>query len=158
MPDLRSPSHDLIDEHRERSLYDTSAADWLTLPQAACELGISVSTARRLIRQGRLRNRIVPRRGGFAYLVHVPDSRHASLLADCQHERAPAAPAAEPALADRIQTLEEQVDNLSAALSRALRRSAPEAEIAQRAQPRRNAVSPYAQYRSAVRGRRWWPF
>jgi hypothetical protein len=52
-------------------------ADWLPLQQAACELGLSVSTVRRRIRRGLLRNRIVPRRGGFAYLVCVPNSRHA---------------------------------------------------------------------------------
>ena len=162
MPDLRSPTHDLIDEHRERSLYDTNASDWLTLPQAACELGMSVSTARRMIRQGRLRNRIVPRRGGFAYLVYVPDSRHATLLADCPHEHvAPATEPHEPAFAIRIRTLEEQVDNLSAALSRALRR-APGAAVGRSVDPSATTsakiASPYAHYRGAVQSRRWWPF
>ncbi len=162
MPDLRSPTHDLIDEHRERSLYDTNASDWLTLPQAACELGMSVSTARRMIRQGRLRNRIVPRRGGFAYLVYVPDSRHATLLADCPHDHVTAATEPhEPVFAIRIRTLEEQVDNLSAALSRALR-PAPDPAAGRRVDPSArataNLVSPYAHYRGALRSRRWWPF
>lgn len=53
-----------------------NARDWLTLEQAACELGVSVSTVRRRIRNGQLRNRIIPRKGGFAYRIYIPDSRH----------------------------------------------------------------------------------
>ena len=36
---------------------------WLTLPQAACELGVSVSTVRRLVRKEQLESRPVPRPG-----------------------------------------------------------------------------------------------
>ncbi|HYM15659.1 MAG TPA: helix-turn-helix domain-containing protein, partial [Dehalococcoidia bacterium] len=56
-------------------------ADWLSLQQAACELQLSPSTVRRMIRKGQLRNRIVPRRGGFRYLVYLPNSRHARMQA-----------------------------------------------------------------------------
>ena len=37
--------------------------EWLTLPQAACELGVSVSTVRRLVRKEQLESRPVPRPG-----------------------------------------------------------------------------------------------
>ena len=159
MPDLRSPQRDFIDAHRERALHDTKPSDWLTLPQAACELGISVSTGRRMIRQGRLRNRIVPRRGGFAYLVYLPDSKHASLGAECRHDEVaiPVDRAEGGLAAARIRSLEDQVENLSEALARALR-------LKQASLPARsgdsdtNAASPYARYRTAVRKRRWWSF
>src|SRR6185295_12422940 len=55
------------------------ASDWLSMQQAACELGVSITTVRRMIRKGRLRNRIVPRHGGFAYLIYLPGSKHAQL-------------------------------------------------------------------------------
>lgn len=60
------------------------AADWLPLQQAACELGVSPGTARRMIRRGELRNRIVARPGGFAYLVYLPNSWHAQFAAHPQ--------------------------------------------------------------------------
>lgn len=160
MPDLRSSQRDFIDAHRERALHDTDPSDWLTLPQAACELGISVSTARRMIRKGRLRNRIVPRRGGFAYLVYAPGSKHAQLLADCHHDDAavPIDRAETGLAAARIRTLEDQIDNLSAALSRALR--AEQASVPSlMPQANETLAGPYAQYRSPpARKRRWWSF
>jgi hypothetical protein len=164
-------------------------SDWLSLQQAACELGVSMSTVRRRIRRGELRNRIVPRRGGFAYLVYVPGSRHARQMGvhglgdedgdrhvcrepsriDVWRERlrgegrsrdgdgARAGDAAQSARDDEIRRLQEQVDNLSEALSRALR-------VKQRALPAGmgdpgvNDTDPYARYRWMVRKRRWWPF
>jgi hypothetical protein len=68
------------DRDPEPPLPRPDPADWLTLQQAACELNVSISTARRMIRKGKLRNRIVPRPGGFAYLVYLPNSRHANGL------------------------------------------------------------------------------
>lgn len=141
-------------------------ADWLTLQQAACELNISVSTARRMIRKGRLRNRIVPRRGGFAYLIYLPDSRHARAINghSCSDPAAnviqladhrPASPAIETDNNDQVRALEAQVERLSEALSRALRlkqRQLPPGMGAQRPE------DPYARYRWLVRRRRWWPF
>jgi hypothetical protein len=160
------------------------ASDWLPLHQAACELGISVSTARRMIRAGKLRNRIVPRRGGFQYLIYVPNSRHASLLGHACGKRAEAdshAPVsldvyrrmryASATAADapsgslerdlRIRRLEEQVEHLSEALATV---NAPQIR-----QPRvdvppsavgapQDADDPYARYRWLVRRKRWWPF
>jgi hypothetical protein len=148
--------------------------DWLTLQQAACELGVSASTVRRMVRDGRLLNRMVPHRGGFAYLVFVGGSRHARLR-DHEHGRpakrrlwavkrsseTPITPVAggETTLEDQrtIAQLERQVDQLSYALSRALR-------TRQRALPAGmgevdvNPANPYARYRWIARRPRWWPF
>jgi hypothetical protein len=153
-------------------------ADWLTLQQTACELNVSVSTVRRRIRRGELRNRIVPRRGGFAYLVYVPDSRHARQLGvngaravlgaghvcrepasidDARRSKGRSAPADDADRDDEIRALRQQVDNLANALSRALR-------VKQRAlpagigAPQVNHADPYARYRWLARRRRWWPF
>ena len=147
--------------------------DWLTLQQAACELNVSVSTARRMIRDGRLRNRIVPRPGGFAYRIYLPHSRHAGGLHPDTHGDVPAAPPRAPVrLADyvrqrdagtgadtteQIRRLEAQVARLSEALSTALLRkhkALPRgigAAVADRAHP-------YERYRWLARRRRWWPF
>ncbi len=156
------------------SLPPLDAPDWLTLQQAACEMGVSTSTVRRMVRDGRLLNRMVPHRGGFAYLVFIGGSRHATLR---DHQNAPtpkrrlwlvrgerseaprAAVAVEPTLEDQrtIANLERQVDQLSHALSRALKTK-------QRALPAGmgetdvNPADPYARYRWVARKPRWWPF
>lgn len=162
---LRSPS-ERTDDSDARQKPDP--ADWLTLQQAACELNISVTTARRLVRRGGLRNRIVPRRGGFQYLIHIPNSRHAALAgAPCSGGHAAAPPAVErlsivPPTAGidherQIRDLERQVEHLSDALSRALR-------VKQRAlpagigDPAADPADPYSRYRWLARKRRWWPF
>ena len=156
-------------------------ADWLSLQQAACELNLSTSTVRRMIRKGRLRSRIVPRPGGFSYLVFLPGSRHAHSAhtdAPAEVRPRPRLTLVEPASADeesprsgadagdvqryatphdQIRALERMVDHLSGALSRALR-------IKQRAlpsgmgDPAENPIDPYARYRWLVRRHRWWPF
>jgi hypothetical protein len=158
----------------------------LSLQQAACELNLSISTVRRMLRDGRLRNRIVPRRGGFAYLVYAPGNRHSSPdgLHACAHgereQRAAAAVnghntnghvsiprdyARRTADDDRtrvereaeIHRLEQQVESLSHALSRALRVkqvSLPPGLGAAGANP----DDPYGRYRWLVRRKRWWPF
>lgn len=135
-------------------------ADWLTLQQAACELGVSESTVRRAIRDGRLRNRIIPRRGGFAYLVYLPGSRHRSggggphACADGASRAGGAATAAEQA--EQLRLLEEHVDMLAKALRSALhmkQMSTPTGGADQRLRP----DDPYARYRWLVRRRRWWP-
>ncbi len=127
---------------------------WLKLQQAACELGVSESTVRRAIHAGRLRNRIIPRRGGFAYLVYLPGSRHAESPHDCGD------PAADPGAiaehAEQLRLVEEHVDVLAKALRSALR-------VRQGSAPGRGrergpaADDPYARYRWLVRRRRWWP-
>ena len=161
-------------------------ADWLTLQQAACELNLSISTVRRMLRDGRLRNRIVPRRGGFAYLVYAPGNRHSSPdgLHACVHsERGHQAPAGENGHSanghapipddyarrapetDRsrveqeaeIHRLEQQVESLSHALSRALRVKQVSLPPGLGA-PDANPDDPYARYRWLVRRKRWWPF
>jgi hypothetical protein len=154
-----------------------NAADWLSLQQAACELGLSVSTVRRMIRRSQVRNRIVPRPGGFAYLIYLPNSRHAQLgahdhrdvpadstrsglrLVDAEFERDRVRDDA--ARGDEIRLLKAQVQHLSHALTRALRD--------RQGQPARTTVAsstakstssggPYARYRSIARKRRWWRF
>ena len=159
-------------------------ADWLTLPQAACELNVSVSTVRRMIRDGRLRNRIVPRRGGFAYLIYAPGNRHSAPGAphDCAatggalanghnaaRERAATVPRPTPyqrreaeigrtrdAHEAEIRRLEQQVESLSHALSRALR--VKQVSLPPGIGGESGAVDPYARYRWLVRRKKWWPW
>lgn len=150
--------------------------DWLTLQQASCELGASVSTIRRMVRDGRLLNRMIPHRGGFAYLVFIPQSRHGALRQQEPKRRklwlikggrdtapAPATPPEvhastqpDPDAQATIASLERQVDQLSHALSRALK-TKQRALPAGIGDPGVNDRSPYARYRW-LRRRRWWPF
>ncbi|MEX2246442.1 MAG: hypothetical protein WEC75_07120 [Dehalococcoidia bacterium] len=166
------------------------AADWLTLQQAACELNVSPSTVRRRIRRGDLRNRIVRRPGGFAYLIYLPGSRHARQLGmfagagqgvvhvcgpepvslevyRLRREARPNgngsangyshSPAVSPSTGDEVRILQQQVDRLSEALSRALR-TKQRALPAGVGEPQLNTTDPYARYRWLARRRRWWPF
>ncbi len=179
---LRRPEHESdIDGQR---LSRPNPWDWLTLEQAACELGVSVSTVRRRVRKGKLRNRIVPRKGGFAYRIYIAGSRHGRELAGHSHgdvdrpldvsathaprdlrdldayrrERERRRGEVETAAGnDEIRRLEDQVERLSEALSRALKikqRSLPPGM----GEPDTNPADPYARYRWLVRKRRWWPF
>lgn len=149
-------------------------ADWLPLQQAACELGISPATLRRMIRKGLVRNRIVPRRGGFRYLVYLPNSRHAQMRAS--PEAAPATPPRRhlrlvedaPAgpwrsdLADAdddacVRRMQARLEHLSHTLSNTLRmrQAVPPGSALPAAGAARD--EPYARYRwLAKRGRRWW--
>ncbi len=168
-----------VEQAEEEQRRTSMDPDWLPLHQAACELGMSVSTARRMIRRGKLRNRIIPRRGGFQYLIYVPNSRHASLLTHpCSaHERddshAPVsldayrrmrhtnAPLqdAPPELLQRdlkIRRLEEQVEHLSEALNREHRTRQKQLPVG--SGEAQHAEDPYARYRWLVRRKRWWPF
>jgi hypothetical protein len=127
---------------------ETHASDWLPLQQAACELGVSPGTARRMIRRGELRNRIVARPGGFAYLVYLPNSWHARC--------APSAlrPTAGEASAFSWQEHAERAwDALVPAVRRALRAPAPDRQLRVV-----EADGPFAQYRWLARRRRWWHF
>lgn len=155
------------------ALPPAKSPDWLTLHQASCELGVSPSTVRRMVREGRLLNRMVAHRGGFAYLVFIPQSRHGVLkqqepkrrrlwVIRGQRDHAPQEPqpslaaASDPDAQATIASLERQVDQLSHALSRALR-TKQRALPAGIGDPGINARSPYARYRW-LRRRRWWPF
>ena len=133
-------------EDGERNAFATGEAhtddDWLTLPQAACEMGVSISTVRRLLRSGRLRNRIIPRRGGFKYLIYMPGNRHrAGALHLCDAD--PDAPIDIMRVRQQreIGRLERQVEELSGALSRALR-SHQHVGAATRRPRRRHAAGP----------------
>jgi len=128
------------------------ASDWLPLQQAACELGISPGTARRMIRRGELRNRIVARPGGFAYLVYLPNSWHAQFAARPHH----------PAVAEPVETAvprawiaraETGLNGLLQSIRQAMRPPAPP-------RPLRlvEADGPFARYRWLARRRRWWRF
>jgi len=152
--------------------------DWLTVSQAACELGVSSSTIRRRIHDGLLRTQTVPRNGGFAYRIYLPESRHgrdASLRAtsaakrEARHQDEPIIDlsayrrrrdqlreAQPPKRADEPRSrIEGQPERLPEALMHALS-----------LQPRplrtsfagASAGSPFGQYRQLVRKRRWWPF
>ena len=167
------------DEENQRgpsgSLPPLDAPDWLTLQQAACELGVSTSTVRRMVRDGRLLNRMVPHRGGFAYLVFIGGSRHARLndqahpvssrrllwLVRSDRQEAPGhtTTPAESSLEDQrtIAGLERQVEQLSHALSRALK-TKQRALPAGMGETHVNPTDPYARYRWVARRPRWWPF
>jgi hypothetical protein len=141
------------------------APDWLTLQQAACELGVTVSTVRRMVRGGRLMNRMIPHRGGFAYLVFIPESRHGSLKHEPKRRRlwlvkgpgnGQPIQQTPPDAQHTIDELERQVDQLSHALSRALR-TKQRALPAGIGDPGVNPAHPYARYRW-LRRRRWWLF
>jgi hypothetical protein len=150
----------------EHALPPQDSPDWLSLQQAACEMGVSMSTVRRMVRGGRLINRMVPHRGGFAYLVFIPGSRHG---AQKQHEPRrrrlwlvksadPAEPTAETEDPERkITELERQIDQMAHALSRALR-TKQRALPAGMGEPDVNPKDPYARYRWLRRKHRWWPF
>jgi len=161
------------EQHTDTRLADSAippldAPDWLTLQQAACEMGVSPSTVRRLVRGGRLLNRMVPHRGGFAYLVFVPGSRHGAQKATNGKRRrlwlvkgsrpeSPPAPLPPVDEQKRIADLETQVEHLSHALSRALR--AKQRELPHGiGDPNDNPKDPYARYRWVARRPRWWPF
>ncbi len=163
---IRGPEEDADEFGRYARV--PSTADWLPLHQAARELNVSVTTVRRMIRKGQLRNRIVPRKGGFAYLVFLPDSRHADRTAHPRRDPPPRTPplrlvprttveAPGTTRDDEVRRLEAQVEHLSEALSRALRlkqKSLPEGI----GRPGVNANDPYARYRWLARKRRFWPF
>lgn len=145
---LRAP-YEPVDAPEAPVSNEPNPEDWLTLPQTACEMGVSVSTVRRLLRSGRLRNRIVPRRGGFKYLIYMPGNRHAGALHACEDPRAPI-DIVRVRQQREIGQLQRQVEELSGALATALRR-------------REKTVpgtpdAPYARYRWLLRKRRWWPF
>jgi excisionase family DNA binding protein len=159
-----------------------NANDWLTLEQAACELGVSVSTVRRKLRRGELRNRIVPRKGGFAYRIYIADSRHGNNPGLCgregPHER-PAVrqvqPQTRPALPHDLDAYRRHRAALSEEEAREEKDGALRvleervARITEALRPRPQAAlvavgvgqdpnDPYARYRQLVRRRRWWKF
>ena len=126
-------------------------SDWLPLQQAACELGVSPATARRMIRRGQLRNRMVPRPGGFAYVVYLPGSRHALVGLTGQHVAHTSCRHALPHGA--VQKIEAELARLSRSFSRALHNHRDDAS------PRAAEIAgPYARYRWLARKRRWWRF
>ena len=160
-------------DERGRPVGRDDAADWLSLQQTACELGVSLSTVRRMIRRGKIRNRIVPRPGGFSYLLYVPNSRHALIgahhhldapprsvrsgmrLVDAEFERD--APGGAVPHSGEIRRVQAQVRQLSHALTRAVQSGR------QPAPPRRHdaapdPAAPYARFRALARKRRWWRF
>ena len=164
---------DVAPEPRSRS----DPNDWLTVSQAACELGVSSSTIRRRIHDGLLRTQTVPRNGGFSYRVYLPESRHgrdASLRAISAAKR-DAKPESDPidltAYRRRRDQLREAQPQKRADEPRARIEGQPERlpealmhALSLQARPLRtsfagaSAGSPFGQYRQLVRKRRWWPF
>ncbi len=160
------------------ALWSANPNDWLTLEQAACELGCTAATVRRRIGRGELRSRIVPRKGGLAYRVYIPGSRHGSALFAAHPAPMPSGSARQPlapvdmaayrrARAARIASrpavggaalrrLEEIVMRVAGELGRVLgSQRMPSAEAAE--QGRGSCEGPYAHYRRLVREqRRWW--
>ena len=143
--------------------------DWLTVEQAACELGVSDTTIRRRLRQGLLPSRTVARKGGFAYRIYLPESRHGRDLA----LRGPAPPvgngSSAPVSLEAYRRRREQVREASSRSGRVEGQPEriPETLLhALSMQPRPvpatvaagNGASPFGQYRQLVRRRRWWPF
>jgi hypothetical protein len=164
---------DELPERHRASAPRPESSDWLPMQQAACELGVSSSTVRRMMRKGRLRNRIVPRRGGFAYLIYLPDSRHAKIMRAAGSVDARGGPRLVRPSADsdvnsasthdsssgdaRIMALETQVERLSDALSRVLRLKQRDLPVGI-GDPTERMADPYARYRWLVRRHWWWPF
>ena len=151
--------------------------DWLTVSQAACELGVSSTTIRRRIHDGLLRTQTAPRNGGFSYRIYLPESRHGrdTALRAIPAASRPTTSEAEPidltAYRHRRDQLREaqpkkrpdeprpriegQPERLPEALMHAL---------SLQARPLRpslagaSAGDPFGQYRQLVRKRRWWHF
>ncbi|TAK63064.1 MAG: hypothetical protein EPO22_06870 [Dehalococcoidia bacterium] len=95
-----------------------------------------------MIRRGELRNRIVARPGGFAYLVYLPNSWHAQFAVHAHHAaEAPPEAVGPPSWQDRTRAAWTE---LSQSLRRALRLV--------------EAEGPFARYRWLARRRRWWRF
>jgi hypothetical protein len=151
--------------------------DWLTVSQAACELGVSSTTIRRRIHLGLLRTQTVPRNGGFSYRVYLPDSRHGrdeSLRAITEAQRPPA-PERDPidltAYRHRRDQLREAQPKKHARDERPRIEGQPERlpealmqALSLQPRPLRASLAgasggdPFGQYRQLVRKRRWWPF
>ena len=136
-------------------------ANWLSVQQAACELAVSETTLRRMIRGGRLHARTVVVDGRNVRRVHMPGARHVRVMGTAPanvidiETRQPITD--EAGSQDVIRRLERQVEDLSEALARALRtrqRSIPAALRLAVAE----GAHPYAPYRWLSRRRRWWPF
>lgn len=176
MQPVRGPA-DRGAQSAEERLPQPNPRDWLTLEQAACELGVSVSTVRRRLRRGLLRNRVVPRKGGFAYRIYIENSRHGR-DADLHGHAPPAAPAAAP-IAVRAPSdlaafrrarqarqgkprpnlgrgLELPLERISESLIQALRLNSVAMPAAAGAGAPRGDQT-YERYRALVRKRRWWP-
>lgn len=177
---LRAPQRFVDDppDGGRPSLPRPNPRDWLTLEQAACELGVSVSTVRRRIRNGQLRNRIVPRKGGFAYRIYIPDSRHGREPLACprtvrtatdafplapldidayRRERAARLARLEPPRdRDRPPSIDRCLAQVAETVARIL--GSPRMPLAERMAPATAADprAPYARYRALVRRRRWW--
>src|SRR5205085_4644814 len=73
---LRSSARLLDADAAPEPTHRSNPNDWLTVSQAACELGVSSTTIRRRIHDGLLRTQTVPRNGGFSYRIYLPESRH----------------------------------------------------------------------------------
>ena len=141
---------------------DPDPGDWLNVQRAACELNVSISTLRRMIRKGRLRNRIVPRRGGYAYLIYLPGSRHARGLVHAKPFAAAFASWSATITFARRNTRASATSRSRSSVSRnALARALKQKQTALPDGAADGAVevdTPYARYRWLARKRRWWPF
>ena len=120
-------------------------------------IGVSPGTARRMIRRGQLRNRIVARPGGFAYLVYLPNSWHARFT-EHAHDTAVVQPVADEPLvvagrASWRDRGEAAWSALAQSIERALHPPATQSHLRLV-----QADGPYARYRRLARKRRWWRF
>jgi excisionase family DNA binding protein len=164
-------SRDHVSVESRAAAHADGDADWLTVQQAACELGVAESTVRRVIRQDRLPHRRAPRRGRATITVYMPGSRHAAILAPtAQSADEPVSVTARIAARARdrsrgdqtardeiVVRLERQVGHLSEALSRTLRMKQRQLPAGV-GQPDGDPRDPYERYRWLTRHRRWWPF
>ena len=142
--------------------------DWLTVEQAACELGVSDTTIRRRLRQGLLPSRIVPRKGGFAYRIYLPESRHGRYPSLGDPGTSTRNASHSPLSLDAYRRRREQVRDAASQSGRVegQQERIPETllqALSMQARPVPATViagagSPFGQYRQLVRRRRWWPF
>jgi len=143
--------------------------DWLTVEQAACELGVSDTTIRRRLRQGLLPSRTVARKGGFAYRIYLPESRHGRDVSLRSPDPSAGDGSASPVSLAAYRRRREQVREASSNSGRVEGQPERIPETLLQAlsmQPRPipatvavgDGPSPFGQYRQLVRRRRWWPF
>lgn len=131
------------------------AGQWMSLQQAASELGVSTSTVRRWILKGKLQSRIVARGRRFHYQVRVGPALEIAIASPAPTDIVKYLRSQLEAKEERLTRMEqdlkrqeEQIQNLSAGLARALQRNHGSEG---------SGNGPYAKYRWLAR-RRWWPF
>ena len=134
---------------------EAEGARWMSLRHASCRLNVCPATLRRRMRKGELPSRVVNHGRRWAYEVLVPEGASpcagptASISMEAYLRRQAEEKERETArLAYEVERQQQQIENLSQALARALAGRSYSADD-----------SPFARYRQlVVPRRRWWFF